>query len=304
MMRWFDAQGGHLEAKGLSPSGEVISVPLHRHHVRLNVLRVDVGLKYHVNTNWRLEANVPYEVKEQEATVEEISDYPLTAAELAAIERNRDIHHRNETYSGIRDVEALLGYNAQGVLMNSDVLTARIGTTVPLGKTEADPWKLGVQGLKHQHIQFGTGTFDPIADLYYYIPLYGNLAANASLRGKLPFYENSKTYRGSRELTYTAGLNYQFTDGLSLQAGYFGFYQSFAYWAGERDINSGLRFSMASLGASVLTSERLTLSLTAMLPLQQETLYDDSNAFLDGEYVESDAFEFGPLISLTALYAF
>ncbi len=125
------------------------------------------------------------------------------------------------------------------------------------------------------------------------MPIYGNLAANVSLRGKLPFYENSKTYRGLRELTYTAGLHYRFTDWLSVHTSYLGFYQAYAYWAGERDINTGLRFSMTSLGASVAMPYDATLSLTMMLPLRQETLYDDS-----------DAFKFGPLVSLTELYAF
>ena len=149
-----------------------------------------------------------------------------------------------------------------------------------------------------------TGTFNPIADLYYSLTLYKGLNASTSIRGKLPFYENSKTYQGSKELTYTVGLNYRLNDWLSLQTSYLGFYQSYAYWAGEQDINTGLRFSMASLGASVATPYNIPLSITLMLPLNQETLYDDTTALLDGEYEESDAFEFGPLISLTVLYAF
>ena len=300
-MRWFDAQGGHLETKGVSPNGSVIDVPLHRHRVTLNIFRVDVGLKYQLSSRWMLEANVPYETKVQEATIEEID--PVTSAEMEAIVRNRDNHHRNETYTGLTDADIFLGYQTVGLFRESDFLMGRIGTTIPFGKTEEDPWKLGDAGLKHLHIQFGTGTFNPMADLHYSVPIYNGLGANVSVRGKLPFYENSKTYRGSRELTYTAGLNYRFSDWLSLQAGYMGFYQSFAYWAGEQDINSGLRFSMASLGASIVTPYNIPLSLTLMLPLRQETLYDDSDAFL-GVYEEKDAFEFGPLVSLTVLYAF
>lgn len=302
MMRWFDAQGGHLETKGISPDGKVVEVPLHRHHVKLNIFRVDIGLKYYINSEWMLETNIPYETKIQEATIEEID--PVTDAQRKAIARNRDNHHRNETYTGRTDTDIFLGYQRRGVFVNQDFLMGRIGTTIPLGKTEEDPWKLGDAGKKHLHIQFGTGTFNPIADLHYGLPVYKGLRANVSLRGKLPFYENSKTYRGSREVTYTGSLNYSFNDWLSFQAGYLGFYQSFAYWAGEQDINSGLRFSMASFGASVITPNNVPLSLAVMLPLHQETLYDDTAALLDGEYEERDAFEFGPLVSLTILYAF
>ena len=302
MMRWFDAQGGHLERKGISEGGKVIDVPLHRHHVTLNIFRVDIGLKYQFGSQWMLEANIPYETKVQEATLEEIKS--VTQAEREAIIRNRDNHHRNETYTGLTDSDVFLGYHTVGLLKENDFLMGRIGTTIPFGKTEEDPWKLGNAGLEHLHIQFGTGTFNPIADLHYSLPLYKGLGANASVRGKFPFYENSKTYRGSRELTYTAGLNYRFSDWLSLQAGYLGFYQAYAYWAGAQDINTGLRFSMASVGASIATPYNIPLSVALMLPLSQETLYDDTSALLDGAYEESDAFEFGPLVSLTVLYSF
>ena len=302
MMRWFDAQGGHLERKGISPAGKVIPVPLHRHHVTLNIFRVDMGLKYQFNSQWMIEANVPYETKIQEATIEEIES--VTPTEREAIIRNRDNHHRNETYRGPTDSDVFLGYQTTGFLIEHDFLMGRVGTTIPFGKTEEDPWKLGDAGLEHLHIQFGTGTFNPVADLHYSFPFYKGLGANASIRGKFPFYENSKTYRGSREFTYTAGLNYRFNDWLSLQTSYLGFYQSYAYWAGEQDINSGLRFSMASLAASIVTPYNIPLSIAVMMPLSQETLYDDTAALLDGVYEERDAFEFGPLVSLSVLYAF
>lgn len=291
MMRWFDAQGGHVETEGVSQDGKVIDVPLHRHHVKLNIFRVDIGLKYQFGSQWMLEANVPYETKAQEATVEKID--PVTPEQWDAIVRNGNNHHRNETYTGLADADILLAHHVHGIFKADDFFTGRIGTTIPFGKTEEDPWKLGAAGLEHLHIQFGTGTFNPIVDMHYSLPLYKGLGVNASLRGKFPFYENSKTYRAPRELTYTGGLNYHFNDWLSLQAGYLGFYQTYAYWAGELDINTGLLFSMASVGASIVTPYNIPVSVSLILPLSQKTLYE-----------ESDAFEFGPLVSLTVLYSF
>ena len=291
MMRWFDAQGGHVETEGVSQDGKVIDVPLHRHHVKLNIFRVDIGLKYQFGSQWMLEANVPYETKAQEATVEKID--PVTPEQWDAIVRNGNNHHRNETYTGLGDADILFAHHVHGIFKEDDFFTGRIGTTIPFGKTEEDPWKLGAAGLEHLHIQFGTGTFNPIVDMHYSLPLYKGLGVNASIRGKFPFYENSKTYRAPRELTYTGGLNYRFNDWLSLQAGYLGFYQTYAYWAGELDINTGLLFSMASVGASIVTPYNIPVSVALILPLSQKTLYE-----------ESDAFEFGPLVSLTVLYSF
>ncbi len=269
----------------------------------MNVLRFDIGLKYQLNEQWRLEAALPYEIKSQDASIEPVDSID-TSEQRNAIIRNQDIHHRNETYRGISDMNLLLTYNREGIFRKHDQLTAKLGTTIPFGKTEEDPWKLGDMGLEHLHIQFGTGTFNPTANLHYSLPIYGGLVGNISVGGKFPFYENSKTYRGSWDVTYTAGLNYRVNNWLSLQTSYLGLYQSYAYWAGEKDINTGLRFSLASIGVSLATPYNVPLSITLMLPIQQETLYDDSTAFLDGKYEESDAFELGTLVSLTALYAF
>ena len=286
-----DAQGGHLESRGLSPAGEVIDAPLHRHHVALSTYRLDVGVQYLLSDQWTLQANIPYTVRDQAASIEWID--PVSPEERQAILRSRDIHHRDETYTGLSDVDLFLGYKVPGFFKSDDLLFARLGTTIPIGKTEENPWQLGDAGIEHLHIQFGTGTFNPIANLQYSLPLYRGLTITASTRGTFPFYENGKTYRGSVELTYTAGFMYRLFDGFSLNGNYLGFYQSPAAWEGERDINTGLRYSMAALGMSLVTLSDIAVSANVMLPLTQETLY-----------YGSDAIEFGNLVSLTTTYSF
>lgn len=69
-----------------------------------------------------------------------------------------NIHHRNET---------LLGFGDPWVSIKTAWTFGRLtlrgqgGATVPVGRTEVDPFELGRLGKPHQHIQFGTGTFDP-----------------------------------------------------------------------------------------------------------------------------------------------
>ncbi len=262
----------------------------------MNVVRFEIGLKYKINKNWQLETIVPYEIKDQNANVsglENIDDSEMHRKILLY----QNIHHRDETYQGISDMDLLMSYHKHGLLMKNDMLTAKFGSTIPVGKTEKDPWKLGDMGMEHLHLQFGTGTFNPIADLRYSFPVYAGLSVNAGVRSKVPFYENSKTYLGSWEVTYTGGLRYKVVDWLSVQSSFLGLYQSFAHWDGEIDINTGLQFSMASLGASFSTPYNVPLTITLMLPIQQETLYEDSQ---NG----SDAFKLSMLVSLTALYSF
>ena len=286
-----DAQGGHFESRGLSPTGEVVDAPLHSHHVALSTYRIDVGLQYFLSDQWTLQANIPYAVRNQEASIEWIE--PVSSEDKQAVLRSRDIHHRDETYVGLADLDLFLGYKISGFFKVDDALFARLGTTVPTGKTEENPWELGDAGIKHLHIQFGTGTFNPSVGLQYSLPLYRNMTVIASTRGTFPVYENSKIYRGPVELTYTAGFAYRLFDWCSLSGNYLGFYQSAAAWAGERDINTGLRYSMASLGMSVAVLNGIFVSANVMFPLTQETLYD-----------ESDAIEFGNLVSWTTSYSF
>ena len=65
-------------------------------------------------------------------------------------------HHRNETLTGIADPMVL------GAL-TLEPFTVRFGTTIPLGRTEDDPFAM--PEVPHQHIQMGTGTFNPVLSI-------------------------------------------------------------------------------------------------------------------------------------------
>jgi len=69
------------------------------------------------------------------------------------------IHHRTETVTGLGD-PMLLG--STSLRAASWRLTTRAGLTLPIGRTEENPFALGDLGLSHQHIQLGTGTFNPV----------------------------------------------------------------------------------------------------------------------------------------------
>jgi hypothetical protein len=102
-----------------------------------------------------------------------------------------DTHHRNETLLHVADPElAALLMREPGAW----TLSARLGTTVPIGRTEPNPFALGRLGLAHQHIQFGTGTWDPMMGLSA-TRAFGEFGFNASALVKMSFYENAHGYR-------------------------------------------------------------------------------------------------------------
>ncbi len=75
---------------------------------------------------------------------------------------NPFVHHHNETLAGLGD-PWLLGRGATRI--GQFTLGARIGVTIPLGRTEPDPFVLGDLGLPHEHSQFGSGTFEPVVGI-------------------------------------------------------------------------------------------------------------------------------------------
>ena len=289
LLRGFDADGGHLETKGLSSTGEVIQVPLHRHRVSLNFFRFQLDIAYRHTADWDVALSLPYDIKNQDAFIDEIES--VTLEERRAILRNQEIHHRNEVYRGFADAHLLVSHRLANLLRDDDILMVSLGTSIPVGATEADPFKLGDAGLKHLHIQFGAGTFDPIAALHYETPLSGALSLNASIHGHFPFYENDKTYRGSVDVTETVGIRYQVEDWLALHASHLGLFQSFACWDGNRDINSGLIFNALQFGVTPDPRFRVPIRLNVMLPIQRRVLSE-----------EGDAFEVGPTLSMTVSY--
>ena len=73
------------------------------------------------------------------------------------------LHHRNETLVGFGDVILALRWGTS--VWNGWWLVGRLGSSIPIGITEEDPFKAGDEGKEHQHLQFGTGTFDPFLSL-------------------------------------------------------------------------------------------------------------------------------------------
>lgn len=106
-----------------------------------------------------------------------------------------DLHHRDETLVGVGDpwLSARLRWRV-GAL----TLGGRVGLTVPLGRTEENPFAAGRAGLVHQHVQFGTGTVDPILGFessYSWERVIARLYAQA----QLTLWQNPKQFQaGSR----------------------------------------------------------------------------------------------------------
>jgi hypothetical protein len=104
---------------------------------------------------WGVEVQVPFRVTRTNIRYSDLNGAPYEPLDP-------DAHHRNETLAGFGDLWLLARW---GTVFRGTSVTGRAGTTVPVGRTEDDPFVRGAQGLRHQHIQFGNGTFVDCADI-------------------------------------------------------------------------------------------------------------------------------------------
>jgi len=250
-----------------------VDVPLHRHEVSLDYTRVELALDYTLSARWSASLRVPWEQKAQHASIALVE--PATPAEREAMLRGMNVHHRDATYRGLGDL-MFLGHRRL-----NDHWILGIGTSIPTGHTVENPYLLGDRGIEHVHIQFGSGTFDPLLDATY---RSGSFSAFATAR--LPLYENTRTLRAPPELGAGLGASHRISDRLRLRAELAAFRQGYGEWDGVRDENTGIVSTSATLGASMRAKSTI-LALDVRVPVSQRTL------------AVGDAFKQGPAVMLT-----
>jgi hypothetical protein len=270
----FGLKGGHPEDHGVLPSGAIITVPEHFHEVELDIYRYEIGLSKTVGPNLDFTLRFPYFIKDQKASTQ--LNPTATAMENAASIRNGFIHHRTETYEGFGDPEVMIGWRRQGLFGPQSVMRLAVGFTIPVGSTEEDPWVLGGNGEEHLHILFGNGTFDPLVELYLGKPITKQWAWSVSGKARLPFYHNSKGYRGFNEFSLAPRVTYLANKDLSFSAGLVAQYLGYSDWEKTgRDENSGQFSLLGSVGAGYKLNSATTLSLSVLIPIHSRTFSDE-----------------------------
>jgi hypothetical protein len=214
---------------------------------------VEVGL----TRAWGVEAHVPFRLTHTTIRYTTPDGAPYQPLDP-------DVHHRNETLAGFADpwLLARAGQMAGGFL-----LTGRLGVSVPLGRTEENPFALGAMGKRHQHIQFGTGTFDPVVAFDVSRTL-GGFELSGYGQAQVPLYENGHGFRaGGRYFTGVQGGR-RVVGKLVVGVGLDLLHEGAERWEGEiqQDGNLGRTELLAGLSLTQPVGETL-LSLSARVPL-------------------------------------
>lgn len=197
-------EAGHEVEKAQWEPGIADSLQANRHDLDILLSQTTLNVSYGVHRRVSLDARIPFRVTKIEATFSR-----LDGSELPGFE---SIHHRDETLSGLAD--PVLGAN-YSVLNPGDwgpgSLSIRTGVSLPLGGTESDPFVLGKDGVTHQHMFFGTGTFVPVLGLTWNVP-FSKWNLGGWTEVQLALYSNDKGY--TPPTLYQGGIGAQTSFGL------------------------------------------------------------------------------------------
>lgn len=290
-MQGFNASGDHLSTDGISPSGQLVTVPLYKHEVSLDFSRLEATLEYGLAENWDLRLRIPYDIKKRKSSIATIA--PANVGEIDAMQRDADYHHAEKTLRGFSDLHLLATRYFPNALLEGDSASLSFGMSLPVGKIEENPYILGDAGMPHEHIQFGTGTFDPLLEFSYSVPLAANLRGGIFGNARFPLYENRKDYQGSKEATAGLQLSYMFAPAWSAHGSVLFSHQAFAHWNGARDLNTGANRSSALFGVGYRWVNGLYTSIDYLSPIAEDTLASGGDNYEQGRiFLLSTSFSF------------
>lgn len=178
---------------------------------------------------------------------------------------NGSIHHRNETLSGPGDPWLLL-HGARR--LGAWTVAARGGISIPLGRTEPNPFALGRRGLPHEHIQFGTGTWDPVVGLAAG-RRFGQVGLTVSALAHLVFATNKHGYQAGDRFYASAALDRRIAGAWRGIAGLDLARERTETWDGriEMEGNLGRTDLLASIGVTRPLGRAGGFHVTAKIPL-------------------------------------
>ncbi len=215
------------------------------HHVSVDWTRHELALQVPLGGAWDALLEVPYDLKSVKARYTLPDGTPFANPE-------GDLHHRTERLDGFGDLR--IGANLQ-----EGPWRFTFGLSLPTARTYADPYERGLLGLPHQHIQGGSGTFDPYARISWFTPLGERFALDAGAGVQATLYENRHGYRAPSSLDLVLGPRWSPAPWIAISAKYSLLYQTRGYWDGDPDPNTRYLMSSLIVAAPIRLPNRWTL---------------------------------------------
>lgn len=206
------------------------------HRVNLNLTHYELGAQYGLRDRMQLSLRVPYDVKAQRVAYTTLTGAPY-------VPPYGDIHHRTETLTGISDGMMTVEWSPLSQWI------VGVGTSLPFGHVVPNPIILGREGRKHEHIQFGSGTFEPDLAVQWSRPV-NRFTLFARGEARISLYENREGFRAPNNYLWSAGPSFRLRT-ISFAPSLQGQYQTIGRWNGEVDEGSGFHNGGVRLQISV-----------------------------------------------------
>ncbi len=214
------------------------------HHTALWLTDARLLAEFGLRPKLALQAVLPFRVVNTGTRFTDLWGQPITLDYPS-------IHHHDETLTGLGDAQLFV----HGALALGDYrFGVRAGASLPTGRVVPDPYKLAEEGLSHQHIQFGTGTFDPVLSLDLAKPFSGwSLAGFA--QAQLPLYRGRTGYQaGARVVGGLVGITGFGLTGPAFRLGVTLAHETAERWQGvvpTEDVNQGRTDLFAGPGMTI-----------------------------------------------------
>ncbi|MGH7724887.1 MAG: hypothetical protein ACREOU_05610 [Candidatus Eiseniibacteriota bacterium] len=225
---------------GLSLSGggfgnEHVEVPHHGgepylHDLKVTSADVTLSAQYGIFRHLSAELLVPFRINRERIVFRTLDGGAFTPDPP-------DYHHANRTLTGLADVWLLAH---AGTASGAWAFSGRAGASLPTGSTVEDPFALGELGLPHEHIQFGSGTVQPIVGAAVGRAFEG-FTLTASSLFRFGVSTNEHGYRpGDQSLVFLYGTSALGTTGWDFSLGPTLYHESTETWGGETQYEGNL----------------------------------------------------------------
>jgi thiol-disulfide isomerase/thioredoxin len=181
------------ECPDIGPICQVRNEPPQQHHTTLWIAELRLLAEYGIAPHFALQALVPFRLVDTRTQFTDLAGNPITLD-------YENIHHHDATLVGFGDVQL---WAHHGWRLGELLISEKVGVSIPTGGVELNPYRLGDEGLPHQHILFGTGTFDPLFGLTL-AQDFGSWQLSAWAQAQIPVYANRYGYQAGTRIL--AGL--------------------------------------------------------------------------------------------------
>jgi hypothetical protein len=240
--------------------------PAHLHDQALYWARSTLGVAGGLGQGWQLGGTVGLDLKVTTIDYTTLSGEPYDPP-------YGNIHHRDETLFGLADGTLVARRDLRSGPVN---LGLSVGSTIPLGRTEQDPFALTEAGVRHQHFQRGTGVFAPLASADVAVGR-GPVTATAWVDTRAALYANGKGYQPGAYVGGGAGPVWAVVRGLRLVPAVEVGRTGVDRWSGEVAPGSGTVTLGGSVAALATVSPAVRLLAQGRSTVWQRFLQDEGD---------------------------